>query len=178
MKIKYIAICLVLLCCIIGTASAAEDISTDVVSDSVDDVAVDAVQEEIDDSSTVDETGLTVSDDTTIEEIKNLGFNDNIIDAANIANIKLKIGNIITSDVFDVYVDFDKFIKNFEEKEYLASEMEAFALFYLAELLNKEAACLLTVVDSKYEPGVIISPEQRQNSLDEMIRLSLLASIK
>ncbi|WP_298533959.1 Ig-like domain-containing protein, partial [uncultured Methanobrevibacter sp.] len=69
MKIKYIAICLVLLCCIIGTASAAEDISTDVVSDSVDDVAVDAVQEEIDDSSTVDETGLTVSDDTTIEEI-------------------------------------------------------------------------------------------------------------
>ena len=69
MKIKYIAICLVLLCCIIGTASAAEDISTDIVSDSVDDVAVDAVQEEIDDSSTVDETGLTVSYDTTIEEI-------------------------------------------------------------------------------------------------------------
>ena len=63
MKIKYIAICLVLLCCIIGTASAAEDISTDVVSDSVDDaVVVDAIQEDIDDSvSTVPET---VSDDT------------------------------------------------------------------------------------------------------------------
>ena len=40
MKIKYIAICLVLLCCIIGTASAAEDISTDIVSDSVDDAVV------------------------------------------------------------------------------------------------------------------------------------------
>lgn len=53
-----------------GTASAAEDISTDVVSDSVDDVVVDAVQEEIDDSSTVDDTTEpTVSEDTTTEEV-------------------------------------------------------------------------------------------------------------
>ena len=56
MKIKYIAICLVLLCCIIGTASAAEDISTDVVSDSVDNAGtVDAVQEEINDEIQTDE---------------------------------------------------------------------------------------------------------------------------
>ena len=71
MKIKYIAICLVLLCCIIGTASAAEDISTDIVSDSVDDaVVVDAIQEEIDETpvDTVT-TEPTVSDDTTMEEI-------------------------------------------------------------------------------------------------------------
>ena len=71
MKIKYIAICLVLLCCIMGTASAAEDISTDIVSDSVDDaVVVDAIQEEIDETpvDTVT-TEPTVSDDTIIEEI-------------------------------------------------------------------------------------------------------------
>ena len=43
--------------------------STDIVSDSVDDVAVDAVQEEISDSSTMDETGLSVSDDTTVGDI-------------------------------------------------------------------------------------------------------------
>lgn len=75
MKIKYIAIFLVLLCCFMGATSAAEDISTDVVSDSVDDaVTVDAVQEEISDSSTIDETTEpTISDYTTIEEI-----NDNI----------------------------------------------------------------------------------------------------
>ena len=35
MKIKYIAIFLVLLCCFMGATSAAEDISTDVVSDSI-----------------------------------------------------------------------------------------------------------------------------------------------
>ena len=68
MKIKYIAICLVLLCCIIGTASAAEDISTDIVSDSVDDaVVVDAVLEDIDDSVSTEPE--TVSDDTTEEQI-------------------------------------------------------------------------------------------------------------
>ncbi len=66
---KYIAIFLVLLCCFMGTASAAEDVSTDVVSDSVDDVVVNAVQDEISNSSTKYESGLTVSDDTTIEEI-------------------------------------------------------------------------------------------------------------
>jgi len=70
LKIKYIAICLVLLCCIMGTASATEDISTDIVSDSVDDVAVDAVQEEISDSSTVDETSIGgINDDTKADEL-------------------------------------------------------------------------------------------------------------
>ena len=47
MKFKYVAIFLVLLCCLMGAASAAEDVSTDVVSDSVDDVVVDAVSEDI-----------------------------------------------------------------------------------------------------------------------------------
>ena len=48
MKLKYVAIFLVLLCCLMGAASAAEDVSTDVVSDSVDDVAVDEVVSEVD----------------------------------------------------------------------------------------------------------------------------------
>ena len=74
MKIKYIAICLVLLCCFMGAASAAEDVSTDVVSDSVDDVVtVDAVQEEMSDSCTLDdtiieETNEDVKTDETSEE--------------------------------------------------------------------------------------------------------------
>lgn len=70
MKIKYVTIFLVLLCCFIGAASAAEDVSTDIVSDSIDDVAIDAVQEEIGEIpvDTVT-TEPTVSDDTIIEEI-------------------------------------------------------------------------------------------------------------
>lgn len=105
-------------------------------------------------------------------------LNDTIIKTAQNNNLSLKYGDIITSEVFDVYVDYNEFIKNFEKKEYLASEMEAYALFYLAKLLNKEAACLLTVVDSKYQPDVIITREERQNALKDMIKLALLAITK
>ena len=40
MKIKYVTIFLVLLCCFMGAASAAEDISTDVADASIDDVVI------------------------------------------------------------------------------------------------------------------------------------------
>ena len=56
--------------------------------------------------------------------------------------------------------------------EYLALEMEAYALLYLAQLLNKKAACLLTVVDSMYDKTVV-SPEDRETALDTMISLAL-----
>ncbi len=50
MKLKYVAIFLVLLCCLMGAASAADDVSIDAVDASVDDaVAVDAVSEDIGD---------------------------------------------------------------------------------------------------------------------------------
>lgn len=40
MKMKFLAIFLVLLCCLMGAASAAEDISTDAVGDAIDDVII------------------------------------------------------------------------------------------------------------------------------------------
>ena len=68
MKIKYIAIFLVLLCCFMGAASAADDVSIDAVDASVDDaVAVDAVSEDIGDSVTDDPI---LSEDTTTEELQ------------------------------------------------------------------------------------------------------------
>lgn len=92
---------------------------------------------------------------------------------ANLNNIPIHKGRIMTSEVFDVYVDYNKFITNFpSDKEYIASEMEAFALFHLANSLNKEAACLLTVVDSKFDKRVVTS-EERATSLDKMIYLAL-----
>ena len=81
-------------------------------------------------------------------------------------------GKIITSDVFDPYVDHDKFISNFPNEEFMASEMEAFGLFYLAKKLGRDATCLLTVVDSKYDKRSLTS-EEREQSLNEMITLAL-----
>ena len=67
MKIKYIAICLILLCCLMGAASAAEDISADAVDDSIDDsIGLDAVSDDLSDSVTAEPA---ISDDSTTEEI-------------------------------------------------------------------------------------------------------------
>lgn len=87
-------------------------------------------------------------------------------------SISLKSGRIITSDVFDLYVDEKKFISRFPNDQYLASEMEAFGLLYLAYKLKKEATCLLTVVDSKYDKRSLTS-EDREKSLNDMITLAL-----
>ena len=62
-------------------------------------------------------------------------------------------------------------------KDILASEMEAFALFYIAKSLNKEATCLLTVSDSKFDTRVVSSLD-RQNSLTTMIELALESSLE
>lgn len=104
-------------------------------------------------------------------------FADKIInDALEQKALELKIpyhrGRVITSDVFDIYVDHDEFISHYPKQQYLASEMEAFALFFLANYFNKKASCLLTVVDS-YENKESVSSEDRQNSLEQMIELAL-----
>ena len=65
-----------------------------------------------------------------------------------------------------------RFRKNFPNVNFLAVEMEAYGLFYLGEKFNRETACLMTVVDSKYEKEQLTS-EEREKSLDEMIVLAL-----
>ena len=59
----------------------------------------------------------------------------------------------------------------------VAAEMEAFALFYNAQLLNKKASCLMSVVDSKYIKD-IATPEERQTGLNNMIKLALDSAIE
>ncbi len=103
-------------------------------------------------------------------------LNEQILNVAREKHISVHKGDIITSDVFDVYVDQEAFMKHFEEKNYLAVEMESYALFYLAHLFKREATCLLTVVDSMYEKDHIVPPEERERSLDDMIELALLTS--
>ena len=104
-------------------------------------------------------------------------LNEKIKTVATNKNIPLKIGKTITSDVFDLYSDsMEKFKSNFPEDDYLATEMEAFGLFYMASKFKREATCLLTVVDSFYDENSLTS-EEREKSLDQMITLALEAAI-
>lgn len=93
-------------------------------------------------------------------------------------NIPLTIGNTICADCFDVYMtDVNQFMARIPQDFHpCGAEMEAFALFYTAQLLNKEAACLMSVVDSKYIQEVA-TPEERQTGLNKMIRLALDSSL-
>lgn len=99
-------------------------------------------------------------------------INEKILESASNLGIKIKTGRIITSDVFDPYVDFEKYISNYPKEDFIAHEMESFCLFYLAKKLDKDAACLLTVVDSHFDKTVV-SSKDREKSLDDMIILAL-----
>lgn len=104
---------------------------------------------------------------------------NNIIEetAKNIGQKYVK-ANIACTECFDPYLtDPLMFAKRLpKEKNIVGSEMEAFALFYTAKVLNKNAACLLTVVDSNVKKENLTS-EQRLKSLNEMIILALEATL-
>ena len=97
---------------------------------------------------------------------------------ANTNNINLIKGNVICSEIFDYYVkDLNALIDRFpKDLNIIAAEMESFSIFYTAKYLNKKAACLLTVVDSHYKKQEI-SADERQNSLNDMIKLALNSSL-
>lgn len=88
-------------------------------------------------------------------------------------------GNTLCSDCFDYYVkDINNLIARFpKDLNIIGAEMEAFALFYNANLLGKKASCLLSVVDSHYKHQEI-SANDRQTSLNSMIKIALESAIK
>ncbi len=112
------------------------------------------------------------------QEIKNIleasnCLNEKILKTSKKLNINVNYGTILTADVFTVYANIEHIIKKIPKNiKILANEMEAFGLFHIANFLNKEAACLLTIVDSKYDENTI-TEEEKVNNLNEMIILAL-----
>ncbi len=101
-------------------------------------------------------------------------LNDRISEVALEKGINLFKGTTACLDCFDLYMtDVDKFLERIPSNiEPIAAEMEAFALFYIAKMLGKKAACLMSVVDSKYIKDVA-TPEEREKGLNKMIELAL-----
>lgn len=82
-------------------------------------------------------------------------------------------GPVLTSDAFDVYsgnTDREIELLKFEP---LASEMETFGLYYMGKITDVETLALLTITDNKFHPETVLSQEEREKSLDEMITLAL-----
>jgi len=79
-------------------------------------------------------------------------------------------GTILTSDAF--YNEENQLKNAPKELNCIAAEMEAFGLFHVANVLNKEASCLVTVVKS-FVTNESASSIEREKSLVQMIELAL-----
>ena len=98
-------------------------------------------------------------------------LNNIIIKEANLNNKNIHVGGMITCEVFNPYVEGSKNIIP-DNLDPISEEMESFALFYVANKLNKKATAMATVTDSKYS-SKIMSVEDRERSLDDMIIVAL-----
>ena len=113
-------------------------------------------------------------------------YQNNYIDGSNVLNtlientaleknIKTNKGNIYSSDVF--YEQNNDFKDKVTKYSVLGVEMESFALFMNAKLLNKKAAAMLMVSDSFLFTDNLSSIE-REQGLDNLIFLALETCLK
>ena len=122
---------------------------------------------------------LTLNNDDCHIINANKELNFVIENTAKENNINLVVGNTVCTDCFDVYMtDVNQFLARIpKDFNPVGAEMEAFALFYVANMLDKKASCLMSVVDSRFI-NEIATPEQRQTGLNTMIKLALDSTIK
>lgn len=101
-------------------------------------------------------------------------LNTKIKNTAKSLHYDLICGNTVCSEVFDEYIINNEAYKSRLPKDLnpLTSEMEAFALFYNAKKLGKNASCLMTVVDSTFKK-LHATPEDREKNLNKMIEIAL-----
>lgn len=92
------------------------------------------------------------------------------VDVAAKSNISVKVGNILSSDVF--YNDDRDSWKKWAGMGVLAIEMEAAALYMNAARAGVNALCILTVSDSLVTHEETTS-EERQNSFTQMMEIAL-----
>lgn len=102
-------------------------------------------------------------------------LNEQLEKAALELKIPLKKGIIHSSDVF-YRENFKDYERIYQEKNAIAVEMESFALFHNAHILNKKAACLLTVSDSLVTHEAT-TPEERQNAFTQMMEVALSLAV-
>lgn len=104
-------------------------------------------------------------------------LNRQIKDTALKMNKKLVSGPIHSSDVFYHEADANDVLRKMVDEEgLLCVEMESFALFHNAEVLGRNAACLLTISDSLVT-GEELDADARATAFAEMVELALEAAI-
>lgn len=98
-------------------------------------------------------------------------LSEKLLNIAQAKKIPTHYERIHSSDIF--YREGKSIVETmYQEKSCVCVEMESFALFHNANVLNKKAACLLTISDSLVTHEETTSL-QRQTAFDEMIQIAL-----
>lgn len=100
-------------------------------------------------------------------------LNDKILYVAKQIDTECKLCHVYSSDVFYSPESFENISKRTDCQ---CVEMESFALFHNANVLGKNAACLLTISDS-FVSKKELSSEDRQNGFKQMMEVALEAAI-
>lgn len=103
-------------------------------------------------------------------------LNELIVKSAEELNIPMHVEMIHSSDVFYKQGPND-YYKDIVKKGCKCVEMESFALFNNARVLNKKAACLLTISDS-FVSNQVTTALERQTSFTKMMQIALETAIK
>ena len=107
----------------------------------------------------------------------NAELNETIQSVAEELGKKLTTVRVHSSDVFYRSTDPDYYKGLISDHGVQVVEMESFALFHNANMTGKKAACLLTISDSFVKPEMLTA-EERQNSMKQMIEIALEAAIR
>ena len=107
-----------------------------------------------------------------------VSLNKIILETAKELNMDIHYGMTTSMDVYGPYIDYDRVLNRIpSEYEILGEEMEAFGVCHVANTMDVEATTLMTVADSKFSKTVL-TPEDRQTKLNDMIKLGLESIIK
>lgn len=99
-------------------------------------------------------------------------LNEVLLASAKDLNLELKLGGVHSADVFYRQGNSDYITPIINDKKCGCVEMESFALFSNAKVLNKRATCMLTISDS-FVTKEATSAEERQTSFTTMMKIAL-----
>ncbi len=97
------------------------------------------------------------------------------VSAAMEKGITPRVGNLLSSDNF--YSDGSDGPDPWKKMGVLAVEMEGAGLYMNAARAGKRALCICTISDHLYRGGEL-SPDERQNSLTQMIEIALDTAVR
>ncbi len=105
--------------------------------------------------------------------IADFGLLENAVRAARELGIKIRVGNLFSADLF--YSPDKAMFKTMDQYGILGLEMEAAGLYGVAAEYGAKALAMCTVTDH-LNSGAALTSQERQSSLDEMIKLALTAT--